>query len=351
MPSSALPVKVFATTGSDGLARDVCSALQRRLPTGLQPTGCLTLGWTHVTRFDNGNLQVQVENVRGHFIVVIHTQVPPVSEGLIELLALLDAIRNAGPADILLVFPYMPDSRSDRKDRPRISTMAPFWAKVLNRVLEVKRVLLLDPHDTHIKHYFDPAADEITAVYLLADYLERNVFNLISKEKTVVVFPDAGAAKRFSAVAGLLRLPVAYIDKDRNEQGEPQVRRVVGDISGKVCIMIDDEILTGGTSVADAQALLDLGADLVYMLAVHAVLESNKLSRSGLMRKLEDSSIKRFIVTDSVPVSHKIGRRRRVNKFTVLSVASLLAEAIARTVLNESLTALHQPENVHLYRR
>ena len=164
-------VKVFSTTGSEVLASEVCESLKPRLPDQLIPGRELVLSRSNVQRFSNQNIQVQVDNVRGHFVVVIHTQVPPVNDGLIELFALLDAINNARPADVLLVFPYMPYVRSDRKNKPRISTMAHRLAHILSVSFEIKRVILLDPHDSHIKHYFNPVADEISAIYLMIDWM------------------------------------------------------------------------------------------------------------------------------------------------------------------------------------
>lgn len=345
------PVKIFATQGSDGLAREICKALQPRLPPELLTGSRLSLGKTKVERFSNDNVQVQIENVRGHFVVVVHTQVPPVNDRLIELFALLDAIINARPADILLVFPYMPYCRSDRKNQPRISTMGHRLADILAKSFRIERVLLLDPHDSHLKHYFYPAADEISAIYLLTDYLKRRVFTSKPKGNSVVVFADAGAAKRYGQLAGLLNLPVAYIDKDRPDNREnPLIKKVVGEVRGKFCLLMDDEILTGKTAIADAKTLLSksIGADSVYMVATHGILDDKKLPQSKLIKELEGSPVEKFIVTDSVPIRHKLNTRK--TKFVVLTVAPLLAEAIKRTVLDESITELHQLKNVFLYR-
>lgn len=343
------PVKVFATTGSDKIAQDVCAALTTRLPRELFAGDEITLGRAKVDKFSNGNLQVQVENVRGHFAVVIHTQTPPVNENLMELMALLDAIINANPADILLVFPYMPYSRSDRKNQPRISTMGCRLPKILSQGFGIKRVLLLDPHDSHIKHYFEPAADEITALYLLADHLEsRLLANNPPREKWTIVFADAGAAKRFKSLAYLLKLPTAYIDKDRPDNAEhPAIKEVVGETAGQNCVLVDDEILTGKTVLEDAEKLFRAGARTVFMTATHPILEDNK-SSAVVTQKLEDSRLTGLVVTDSVPVREKIVSRE--SKFTVLTVAPLLAEAISRIVRNQSLTELHEYAQVPRYR-
>lgn len=345
---SLLPVKVFATSGSEGLAQEVCNALYSRLPRECQPTKPVQLSTVTVERFSNDNLQVQVENVRGHFVVVIHTQVPPVNDHLIELFALLDAIINAGPADILLVFPYMPYGRSDNKNNPRISVMGCRLPHIFTHSFGIKRVILLDPHDSHIKHYFDPAADEISAIYLMVDFLERKIFSTRSKKDSVLVFSDAGSARRYGKVANLLNLPEVYASKERLDDKEnPTLKKIVGDVRGKFCLLIDDEILTGSTAVKDAEMLVREGATYVYMLAIHAILASKGLSDRELIKKLNRSPVENFVVTNSVPVSHKL---IDPSKFIVLSIAPLLAEAIKRTVLDESLTQLHQLSNVDLYR-
>lgn len=329
-------VKIFATRGSDGIAREICGHLG------------LALGETKVEDFSNENMLVQVENVRGHFIVIVHTQAPPVSRGLIELFHLIDAVNNAQAAGILLAFSYMPYVRSDKKDKPRISTFGKTLPNILTKALRIERVILLDPHDSHIKHYFEPAADEISAVYLLVDYIERNVFNLKSKQDSVVVFSDEGASKRYGGVAGSLCLPSAYIPKEHLGHSEKTIiKEVVGDVKGKFCLLIDDEIMTGGTAIGDANLLLEKGATSVSMMAVHAIFADREISDAELIKKLETSPIERFVVTDSIPVRHKLGQS---SKITVISVTRLLAEAIKRAVLGQSLTALYGQDGVKLYR-
>jgi len=347
--SNVTPVKVFATRGSDVLAKEICAALQNRLSAEFQPNRRLKLSKSAVVRFSNENLQVQVENVRNHFAVVVHTQVPPINERLIELFALLDAIKGAQPADILVVFPYYPYARSDKKNQPRISTMGYRLAHILTHSFGIGRVLLLDPHDDHIKHYFDPVADEISSIYLFVDYLERNVFASRPKERSALVFPDEGASKRYSGVARLLRIPTAYIDKSRhNNREEPEAKGIVGEVRNKFCLMIDDEILTGKTAIEDAKKILTEGAQEVWMLAPHAVFADKRMAKSRLIKKLEDSSIQKFIVTNSIPLDSRL--IAGMEKFTVLSIASLLAEAIKRAVVGESLTELYQLDKVSLYR-
>lgn len=347
--SLASPVKVFATRGSDGLAREVCGHLKCLLPEELQPAGGLSLGKVEVKEFSNDNTIVQIENVEAHSVVVIHTQAPPVDKRLIELFHLLDAIKNARADDVLLVFPYYPYARSDRKDQPRISTFAKTLADILTKTFNIKRVILLDPHDSHIQHYFDPAADVISAIYLLIDYLEREILTPELREKSVIVFSDAGAGRRYGEIPEILGLPEAYIPKKRKDNSETaRVKKIIGDVDKKFCIMVDDEICTGGTVIEDTELLIANGASSVCMAAVHAIFAKRGLPDSEIIKMLENSPIERFIVTDTVPVRHKIVGAEK--KIVVLPVARLLAEAIRRTVLGQPLTALYDYENVPSYR-
>jgi ribose-phosphate pyrophosphokinase len=342
-----LPVKIFATQGTQEIAENVYEAAKPIIYHASVNNLCL--GKPTFTEFSNENIICQVDNVRGQFTVIIHAQTHPVDRGIMELFNLLDAIINAQPADILLVFPYMPYVRSDRKNQPRISVMAERLADIISTSFEIKRVILLDPHDSHVKHYFKRAADEITAIHLIIDYVEKKLFTIHPKQSHVVTFPDAGASKRFERIGAILGLPTAYIDKGRPGNNEnPEIKEVVGDVDGKICLLFDDEILTGTTSTKDAKSLKNAGAAEVYALAVHGTLADKNIPQEEFIRQKEASVIDKFIITDSVPVRHKITSPN--TKFTILSVYPLLAQAIIRTVCNQSLTELHEPENVHLYR-
>jgi ribose-phosphate pyrophosphokinase len=344
-------VKVFATSGSDLIAKDICAALiNNRLPRELQPEGGLTLGKLKAKMFSNENIEVELgESVRGCFVVLIHSQVPPVNQNLIEMFACINAIRGAHSEDILLVFPYMPYSRSDRKNKPRISVMAKWLAKNVNHN-GVKKVLLLDPHDTHIKHYFDPDADEISATYLLAHDMRQNISDNFARDEYCLVFADLGAANRFSPLPKLLDLndEWAIINKYRDDDTEEtHIRGIIGKVKEKHCVLFDDESLTGGTIAKDCAYLLDNGALSVTAYAIHAPLHSQKTSDEELLVNMESSLVRQFSFADSIPVKHKITKKN--SKIRIVSLAPLLAEAISRIVQNQSLTALHNPDCVNLY--
>jgi len=343
-------IKVFALPGSDILAEKVCFHLNQIVPESLKPDGGIKLIKPQIELFDNENIMAKIDNVRGHFVVVIHTQCPPVHDSLFSLFALLDAIQNSNAADLLLVFPYMPYARSDRKDQPRISVMSRVLAEILNNVLNVHRIILLDPHDSHVKHYFKPSADEISSIYLYIDFIKNLIANHFPEDtdKLLIAFSDGGAAKRFSKLKEHLpELLHDYIDKYRKDnQGTLQLQKEIL-CQGKICLMIDDEICSGGTAIKDALSLKENGAEKIIMLAPHAPLAKINKPINEVITNLENSPIDHLIITDTIPTTDKINSQ---NKFHVLSVAGLLAQAIHQTVMNESVTKLHDPDNVNLYR-
>ncbi len=354
---ASLPIKIFSTTGSRSLADDVYNELVARFEheDTIRHYGRMeTLrGESEVQEFSNENIQVVVDNVRDCMAVVISTQTPPVNQNLMELMMLMHALKNSRAMDVLLVFPYMPYSRSDRKNKAHISSGGVFIPQIFSGILQVKRTLLLDPHDTHIKHYFEfgsmPAADEVTATYLITDHIERNLGAWgWKKDEVVVVFADSGASTRFRDVPSRLGVPRAYIDKSRPDHSEnPLPNEIVGRVKGMRCIIFDDEILTGSTAIRDAETVRSFGAKSIIMGAIHAPLMDRRITNEQVVERLTDSCIERFVVTDSIPCRHKLDGNP---KFEVLSVAPLLAESIKRIALGESLTALHAESSVAFYR-
>ncbi|AIE86099.1 ribose-phosphate diphosphokinase [Fimbriimonas ginsengisoli] len=332
-------VKLFGTSGTTKLARQVMLELESRLE-GQDGDHCVELGDVRVSRFSNENIEVQVDNVRDHIVVVLHTQAPPVSDGLVELMALLDAVNNAHPRQTFLVFPYMPYARSDRKNRPRISVLGQRLPEILNKVLGVRRVLLVEPHDPHLKQYFLPTADEIPGTPLMVQHIRNSLLKTCKADDCVLVFADAGAAKRYEELPFALGLHRAYIHKSRTDHTEtPTVRALTGEVQGKHCILVDDEILTGNTVLKDAQLLKEAGAATVRMYATHAVLMDQKMSTEALIKKLVDSPVDEFVVTDTIPVELKAAMAP--DRITVLPAAPFIGEAIKRMLLGESLSELH----------
>jgi ribose-phosphate pyrophosphokinase len=340
---------VFSTTGTISLGKRVCSELEKRLPKRFLPKKGIIEGKMVIDKFSNENLQIAVQNIRDHFVVILHTQASPVNEGLMELFTLLDAVVRAKPAQILIFFPYMPYVRSDRKNKARISVMGHRLAKIIssygiNCGLPIK-TLLLDPHDSHIKHYFEPDCEEITAMFLLAFGIKNN-FNL---ENTIIVFPDNGAAKKFEDVAHFLGLDVAYIDKRRdNNKEKPDIRKIVGEVKNKTCILIDDEILTGGTVFLDADALYKEGAKEVAVAALHPIFMKNNKSNTFVIENIENSAITKAIVSNTVPIKKRLNEVK-AKKFIVVDSSPLIAEAIKRVICSQSLSELYEAKKFKLY--
>jgi ribose-phosphate pyrophosphokinase len=333
-------IKVFATTQTLGLARQVETQLAQRL-SEYATEFCVEMGEVKVNRFSNENMEIQVDNVRDHVVVVLHTQAPPVSDGIVELLALLDAVNNAHPRQTFVAFPYMPYARSDRKNRPRISVLGQRLPEILNKVLGVRRVLLVEPHDPHLKQYFIPTADEIPGTQLMVEHIRSTLFKTSSPEKCVLVFADAGAAKRYEELPFSLGIDQAYIHKSRTDHSEsPNVRALTGDVRGRNCILVDDEILTGNTVLKDAQILKEAGAVTVSMYATHAVFADQRISHRDLVERLSKSAVDQFVVTDTIPVADKVAYAP--DRFKVIPIAPLLGEAIKRMILGESLSELHR---------
>jgi ribose-phosphate pyrophosphokinase len=256
-------------------------------------------------------------------------------------MALLDAVNNAHPRTTFVAFSYMPYCRSDRKNRPRISVMGQRLPEILNHVLGVRRVLLMEPHDPHIKQYFVPTADEVPGVPLLVENIRARFRNGLRSEDCVLVFADTGAARRFEEVPSALGIEPAYIHKVRLDHSEsPTIKGVIGNVRGKHCILVDDEILTGGTVMKDAELLKVEGAASVRMFAVHGIFMDKNLTDEELMRRLGASCVDEFVVTDTVPVDGKA--KMGGPKFTVVPVAPLLTDAIGRMITGESLSQLHR---------
>jgi ribose-phosphate pyrophosphokinase len=255
---------------------------------------------------------VQIEdNVREDDVFFIQTSCPPVSDGILEMLITIDALKHASAGRITAVIPYFPYSRSDKKDRPRVSITARLMADLIETA-GADRVLTMDLHAPQIEGFFRIPVDQLIAAPLMCRYLARG-----SLADHVVVASDIGEAKDIERYASRLDLPVAIIDKRRYADDDKAVaRQLVGDVAGKTALIIDDEIATGGTLVEAANFCLSRGARAVRAAAVHGVFSGNALER------LAASSIESVLVTDSLPC------REPHPKVEQLSVAALFARAI-----------------------
>ena len=294
--------KIFSGSANMKLADDVCEFL------GLVRNQAL------VTRFKDGEAYVQIqENVRGADVFVIQPTSRPVDEHLMELLLMIDALKRASARRITAVIPYYGYGRQDRKDKPR----APISAKLVADLLTTAgadRALLIDPHAPQIQGFFNIPVDPLFASPVLVDYFKK-----LGLPNLTVVSPDAGGVERARFFAKKVDAALAIVDKRRPEANVAEVMNVIGDVSGRTCLVIDDLIDTAGTLVKTASALMENGALAVYACCSHPVLSGTAVEI------ISQSCIKEVVVTDTIPLSEEA---KKEPKITVRSVAGLIGRAI-----------------------
>lgn len=308
-------IKVVAGSSHPELAKSICAHLG------------LSVARSRLVRFANENMMVQIdENVREADVFVIQTSCSPVSDGILELLITLDALRHASAARVTAVVPYFPYVRSDKKDRPRISIAARLMADLLE-VAGAGRVLTLDLHAPQVQGFFHVPTDHMQSTALLSDHLARTR----DLRDTVLVAGDVGESKDVGRYAKRLHLPIAIVDKRRsNDDDRAAAVDLIGDVRGKDAILVDDEVATGGTLIEAARFCLERGARRVDAVAVHPVLSGNAVER------IQDSPIQSLVVTDSIPIPPD----KRREWIEVVSVAPLLADAIRAVHEGESVSEL-----------
>jgi ribose-phosphate pyrophosphokinase len=282
------------------------------------------LGDCEIKRFSDGEKFVKFnENIRGVDVFIVQPTFPP-AENLLELLIMIDAACRASASRITAVIPYYGYARQDRKDQPRVPITAKLVANLIT-VAGANRVLTMDLHAGQIQGFFDIPLDHLFASPVLVDY-----FHKLGIEDLAMVGPDIGSVRMARAFAKRLKASFAMIDKRRPRPNVSEVLNVIGDVEGKNVVIIDDLIDTGGTVVQAAEALKCNGAKAVYVGCTHAVFSGDALSR------LEKSPVKEVVVTDTIPLDEG----RSGGKVKVLSVAGLLAEAIRRIHMGESVSSL-----------
>lgn len=308
-------LKIFSGTANLPLAEDICKYAG------------VKLSESEILSFSNDNIKVRIlESVRGKDVYVIQPSCVPVNKGLMELLIMIDAIKHASAGRITAVTPYFPYVRSDKKDEPRISITARLIADLLSTA-GADRVMTMNLHSPQIQGFFKIPVDHLLAGKLLCDFFECD-----GLENCVIVAPDAGSAKHAGRYAINLKLPLAILDKRRHDDSEsPVIQNVIGDVSGKRAIIFDDEIASGGSIIEVVKALENLGVEEITACCVHAVLSDNA------MDKIEKSSLKRLVVTDTVYIPPE----KRTPKLTVVSVAELFANAIMYTNTGRSISGLY----------
>ncbi|MDQ7843928.1 MAG: ribose-phosphate pyrophosphokinase [Armatimonadota bacterium] len=314
MDSAYGDLKVFCGTANRALSEEIASYL------GIE------LGRVNITRFADGEIYVRFEeNARGVDAFVIQPVCHPVNEHLMELLIMLDALRRASAGRITAVVPYYGYARKDKKDAPREPITGRLVADLLTTA-GANRVLTVDLHAGQIEGFFNIPVDHLRAMPLFADYLREK-----DLRQAVVVAADDGAVKRSKQLADRLDLPLAIIFQRRVGKDVKEPVQIVGEVEGRIPIMIEDVIDTAGTLFGAVDVLVGKAArPEVYICATHAVLAPPAVQR--LMRE----EIREVIVTNTVPLPPE----KRLPKLTVLSAAPLLAEAIRRIHLNQSVSIL-----------
>jgi ribose-phosphate pyrophosphokinase len=309
--------KVFSGTANRELAEEICKHIG------------VTLGETRMTRFADGEVYFQLlENVRGADVFVVQPTCWPVDQHLMELLIMIDALKRASAGRITVVVPYYGYARQDRKDRPRVAISSKLVADLMTTA-GAHRALFMDLHAAQIQGFFNIPVDHLFASPVMIGYFrELNLPNLI------VVSPDAGGVERARHIATKLGVPMAIVDKRRTDINVTEVMNVIGDVSGRTCLIVDDIIDTGGTLVKTVDTLLEKGATAVYAGASHPVLSGEAVER------IANSKLEQLVVTDSIPLRDEAKWLKESGKIKVLSVAGLLGAAILSIHMETSVSSL-----------
>lgn len=313
-------IKIFHGNANKKLTEAICDHLG------------LKLGESKVGRFSDGEVEVEIkESTREADVFVIQSTCPPVNENLMELLIMLDALKRASANRITAVIPYFGYARQDRKVAPR----APISAKLVANLIATAgadHVLTVDLHVGQIQGFFDIPVDNLFAISVLKDKVEK----LYPDYEFVVVSPDVGGARRARYFAKRLKngVSMALIDKRRPAPNVSEVYNVVGDVNQKYALIVDDIVDTAGTLVKAADSLIERGAKGVFAACTHAVLSGPAVER------LKKSAIQKLIVTDTIPLT--ADAQALGDKIDVVSVAPLLAEAIKRIHEGKSVSSLFE---------
>jgi ribose-phosphate pyrophosphokinase len=287
----------------------------------------IPLGRAEVFQFANENIFVRIlENVRERDTFVIQPLSSPVSQNIIELLIMIDALKRASAKRITAVVPYYGYGRTDKKDQPRVPITARLLADLLTAA-GANRLLTVDLHAAQIQGFFNIPVDELTALNILADYFKQKKLD----SNLVVVATDIGIAKRARDLAAMLHAPLALMEKRRlGNMDETETLNVIGDVDGKVALTVDDEIDTAGSLANTVDALLERGATEVFACATHPVFSGQAVKTIAV------SPVKEVVVTDTIPMS----KEKKLGKITILPIASLLGEAIHRIHTGMSIGAM-----------
>ena len=294
-------LKIFSGSANLPLAQEICDHLG------------VALGQVKLKRFSDGEVNFQIlENVRGTDVFIIQPTSPPVNENLMELLIMIDAFKRSSAQRITAVIPYYGYARQDRKDKPRV----PLSSKLVGDLLSAAgthRLLTMDLHAGQIQGFFDIPVDHLFPMPIFFQYISN-----LEVEDLMVISPDAGGVEKARAYAKRLGTSLAIIDKRRVDDNEAEVMHIIGEVKGRNVIIVDDMIDTAGTLVRGTDALIREGAKQVFAAATHPVLSGPAVQR------ISNSGFESVLVSNTIHLTEE----KRIPKIKVLSVASLLGEAI-----------------------
>lgn len=305
---------IFSGNAHPELAKSICKYLKVKLSNAL------------VGRFSEGEIRVKInDNVRGKDVFIVQPTCPPPNDNLMELLIMIDALKRSSSQRITAVVPYFGYARQDRKDQPRVPITAKLVANLLTTA-GADRILTMDLHAGQIQGFFDIPVDHLLAVGVFIDYLLK-----LKLKDAVVVSPDVGGIKMARAYAKRLSADLAIIDKRRDSPEKTEAMYILGEVEGRNAIIVDDLIATGSSLIEAVQALRKAKTKSVHAAITHGVLSGPAIER---LDKCKD--LKELLITDSIPLDD----HKKHPRIKVLSVASLLGEAIKRIHHEESVSSL-----------
>ena len=307
--SEKAPVMVFSGTNSRYLAEKICASLD------------CPLGKMNITHFADGEFAVSYEeSIRGAHVFLVQSTFPN-SDNLMELLLMIDAAKRASAKSVVAVIPYFGWARQDRKDKPRVSIGAKLVADLLS-VTGIDRLITMDLHADQIQGFFNIPVDHLYASAVFLPYIES-----LKLKDLVIATPDVGGSKRASTFSKYLGVPLVLCNKSREKANEVASMQIIGDVTDKNVVLVDDIVDTAGTITKAANIMLDAGAKSVRAIASHCVMSDPASFR------VQESSLTEIVFTDSIPYSKKCAKVKQ------LSIADMFAETIKRVVNNESISS------------
>ena len=308
-------IAIFSGNSNPVLTKRICDYLQ------------IPLGKAKIASFSDGEIQIEIhDNVRLRDVFVLQSTCLPVNDNLMELLLMIDAFKRSSARRITAVIPYYGYSRQDKKVAPRVPISSKLVADLIT-VSGANRLITMDLHAGQIQGFFNIPVDNLFSAPVILDYIKNN----FSPKNLTIISPDAGGVERARAFAKRLNADLAIVDKRRLKPNEAKAMAVIGDVSDKVAIILDDMADTAGTLTEAASVLIKEGAKEVHACCSHPVLSGPAI------RRINESQLESLIVTDTIPLKQEAAA---CDKIKVLTIAELVGEAILRSHKGDSITSL-----------